>query len=85
LKRDCLSSLGFKLPILEGDNFHNILNAKMNVKTSDILKENAENRFKLIFEYVRGLDLHKENWTMIRSKELFFNCAKEAGISFKSQ
>jgi hypothetical protein len=36
--------------------------------------------FKLIFEYVRGLDLHKEiDYDKI--KELFFNCAKEAGIS----
>lgn len=68
----------FKLPIIEGDNYENILKAKMEVQIEEICKGLPES-FAEIYTYIRGLS-HLDVIDYDNIERLFYQAAKESDI-----
>lgn len=49
----------FKLPIIKGDNYSNILQAKMDVTPEELCKDMPE-AFKELYEYTKSLNNNDE-------------------------
>ena len=81
LHKDSSGLPWFKLPIIHGDNYHNILQAKMNVKTSELWKD-LPSAFAEIFDYTKGLANNEEiDYELI--EDLFFKWAHQKDIDIK--
>lgn len=68
----------FNLPIIEGDNYENILKAKMEVQTNEICKGLPES-FAEIYTYIRELS-HLDAIDYDKIERLFYKTAKESDI-----
>ena len=67
------------MPIIEGDNYNNILQSKMNVKTDEIWA-GLPSPFKKIFDYIRNLG-HNDEIDYEFIERLLYLAAQEWKIS----